>query len=87
MNPSDAYDLALVETKAIIDEADAEGLLASGAPLDEYSALAADVARRLLHDEDAATLVESWPDWRGVHDRQWCIERLQALQTRVRHRP
>lgn len=87
MNPSDAFDLAIFETRAIIDEADPDGLLTLGAPADEYSALAADVARRLLHDEDVAALVDSWPEWHGSRERQWCIERLQALQIRVRQRP
>lgn len=54
--------------------------------VDEYSALAADIARRLLHDEDAAALIESWPEWHGARERQWCIERLHALQIRVRQR-
>ena len=86
MDPADAYDLAIVETKIIIDEADPEGLLALGAPADEYSALVADVARRLLRDEDAAAIVDSWAEWHGGRERQWCIERLNALQARLRQR-
>src|SRR5688572_11737237 len=36
VHPGEKYDLAVSETKRIIDAADPEGLLAAGAPPDEY---------------------------------------------------
>jgi hypothetical protein len=83
VDAEERYDVALAESKRIIDEADPEGLLAMGAPSDEYDAFAAQVARRLLHGEDPLTLVAGWEEWNGSRDRDWFVRQLAALQQRL----
>ncbi len=80
VRPGNVYGRALALTKRIIDEADPEGLLAMGAPGDEYDSYAADVARRLVHGEDPALIVGSWSRWDGERSADWCIEQLREAQ-------
>lgn len=77
------YNKALVGSKRIIDEADPEGLLAIGAPPDEYDTYSADVARRLIHGEEPSTLVGKWKQWQGRRPAAWCIEQLAILQAEL----
>lgn len=79
----DSYEVALARTKASVDEADPDGLLAFGAPPDEYAAPAAECARRLLHGEDPSLIVGDWTEWRGCRDRGWLVDRLQDLQEQL----
>lgn len=87
MDPATAYDVAIEMTKAVIDEADPDGLLEAGAPDDEYDDYVAEIARRLLHGEDPRLILDLWQEWPGVRDRDWCIERLSEVQAAVLERP
>ncbi|MEM9464263.1 MAG: hypothetical protein AAGA90_02765 [Actinomycetota bacterium] len=77
------YDQALVGSKRIIDEADPEGLLAIGAPPDEYDSYSADVARRLIHGEDPSAIVGLWKPWQGRRPAAWCTEQLAILKAEL----
>jgi hypothetical protein len=47
--------------KTAVDESDPEGLLALGAPDDEYDDAIAELARRLIHDEGLErAAIEAW---------------------------
>lgn len=67
VDPGKRYEMAVEEVKRILDDADPMGLLAMGAPQDEYDSQAREVARRHLHGERMSEgwVQATWPEWSG----------------------
>ena len=81
------YDRVRSEVKEAVDEADPEGLLAMGAPPDEYDDAVTDLTRRVLNGEVIEQDgVERWfLDRYGLasSDAEVLVARLGVIQARA----
>ena len=81
------YDLVRTQVKRAVDDADPEGLLAMGAPSDEYDDAVTELTRRVLKGEVIEQhAVEHWfLDQYGSASSgaDALVARLQAIQARA----
>jgi hypothetical protein len=88
---SQLYDTAWTEVKQAVDKADPEGLLAMGAPSDEYDDAVSRLVRKVLKGEaiTAADLAEWFTDNYGIDTADSAVEalvdELTSIQTRLLH--
>ena len=85
LSPAERSEIAVQEVRAVLSDADPEGLLGLGAPADEYDDLVLRVAGVLLRNGaiEADALFGSVEDWRGEIARDEVVVRLRSIQRRV----